>query len=204
MSVERYDPIANAWATRAPMPTPRSAAGAARLGSKIVVAGGEVPQLFDVNEVYDIGDDTWECREPMAIPRHGVPAVGLDDRILFPGGGVVQGLDATNAADAFVDLTLDSSPSPPAGLALGVHPNPARGEVEIRWVLPAGDRITLEIWDLHGRRIRHLMDREPRAAGSATMRWDGRDNGGRPVSAGLYIVRLRSAATISRRVALLP
>ncbi|MEG9501391.1 MAG: kelch repeat-containing protein, partial [Methylorubrum extorquens] len=35
-----YDPKANAWEARAPMPTPRAAGGAAPLGDKIHVVGG--------------------------------------------------------------------------------------------------------------------------------------------------------------------
>jgi hypothetical protein len=64
--------------------------------------GGEVPQLFDVNEVYDPLTDSWTTALPMPIPRHGIAAVALDDRVLCPAGGTVQGLQPTTAADSFV------------------------------------------------------------------------------------------------------
>jgi hypothetical protein len=88
------------------MPTARSATATAAFGSRIFVAGGEVPQLFSVNEVYDIPTNTWSCQAPMPLPRHGIAAVALDDRILMPAGGVVQGLNPTNLVDAFTPLRL--------------------------------------------------------------------------------------------------
>ena len=84
------------------MPTARSATATAALNGKIYVAGGEVPQLFAVNEIYDVETDTWESAAPMPIPRHGLAAVTLDDRILAPAGGIVQGINPTNAVDSFV------------------------------------------------------------------------------------------------------
>ncbi len=99
---ERYDPVADDWQVLKPMPTARSATATAACDGRIVVAGGEVPQLFDVTEVYDPETGDWDCLEPMAIPRHGVAAVSLGDRMLVPAGGVVQGLAPTAANDVFV------------------------------------------------------------------------------------------------------
>ena len=63
----------------------------AAFSGRIYVAGGEVPILFDINEVYDPALDAWATLAPMSIPRHGVASVALDDRILVPAGGAVQG-----------------------------------------------------------------------------------------------------------------
>ena len=46
----------------------------------------------------------------------------------------------------------------------------------------------VEIFDLTGRRVRHLQDD---GAGLAVMRWDGRDEFGRVVAPGLYLCRVR-------------
>ena len=84
------------------LPTARSAMAVAAFGRRIYVMGGELPMLFDVNEVYDISTGAWSCQAPMPLPRHGIAAVTLDDRILAPAGGVVQGLQPTNAVDSFI------------------------------------------------------------------------------------------------------
>jgi hypothetical protein len=52
---------------------------------------------------------------------------------------------------------------------------------------PAGGEFTLKIFDLKGRLVKSLHDREKNlAAGLET--WDGRDSGGRIAPAGAYIV----------------
>ena len=47
----------------------------------------------------------------------------------------------------------------------------------------------LEIFDLAGRRLGTLVDGE-RPAGAQVAAWDGRDDEGRAVAAGIYFVRL--------------
>ncbi len=69
-------------------------------------------------------------------------------------------------------------------------PNPAAGEVRLQLEAGAGGaaRPALGIHDAMGRVLRVLA---PAATGDgpATVRWDGRDGGGRPVAAGPYWVR---------------
>jgi flagellar hook assembly protein FlgD len=59
------------------------------------------------------------------------------------------------------------------------------------------------VLDLAGRIVRHLED-GVRQAGAHVVTWDGRSDAGKPVSAGLYIVRF-AAGDIrqSRRVLLI-
>lgn len=53
--------------------------------------------------------------------------------------------------------------------------------------------VRIDVYDLAGRRIRNLADREfPR--GATVLAWDGRDAGGAPVRPGVYFARLRSPA----------
>jgi flagellar hook assembly protein FlgD len=46
--------------------------------------------------------------------------------------------------------------------------------------------------------VRVLVD-GARAAGANTARWDGSDERGRPVAAGVYVARIVSAGTMSAR-----
>lgn len=80
--------------------------------------------------------------------------------------------------------------APPAALALAPPaPNPARGTVRLRWALPATGHVTLEVFDLGGRRVRVLADGafEP---GMHERAWDGRDDAGRALGPGIYFARL--------------
>jgi flagellar hook assembly protein FlgD len=63
----------------------------------------------------------------------------------------------------------------------------------------------MRIFDLSGRSIRTLIHGEMRNAGQQTPAfWDGRDDNGRQVSAGVYTVRLTvDAVHIQRHFALI-
>ncbi|MCA9752707.1 MAG: VCBS repeat-containing protein [Gemmatimonadetes bacterium] len=80
---------------------------------------------------------------------------------------------------------------PPAIARLRLAPNPFREDVEIAWDLPRHEEVSLEIFDVAGRRLRTLV-REARGAGTHSLGWDGRDARGRSVAPGVYLVRLKT------------
>jgi len=82
-------------------------------------------------------------------------------------------------------------------------PNPFNPEVRIDFALSTGQRVELGVFDLAGRRVAVLATGEA-AAGSHTATWNGRDEDGRAVGAGTYVVRLATAGGVgTRKVTLL-
>jgi glucose/arabinose dehydrogenase len=79
----------------------------------------------------------------------------------------------------------------PSLRALG--PMPFRGELRLAFGLPQTGRVRLDVFDVRGRRLRRLVDGE-RAAGTHRAIWDGRDEHGRHLGAGLYFVRMHTPA----------
>jgi hypothetical protein len=75
---------------------------------------------------------------------------------------------------------------------LGARPSPFRTGTVIRLELPRAGDVTLAVHDVAGRKVRTLM-RGLRPAGRIDVAWDGRGEGGQPVAAGVYLVRLDSA-----------
>jgi glucose/arabinose dehydrogenase len=75
-----------------------------------------------------------------------------------------------------------------APLALAAAPNPFRGGVELHWRLARSASVTVEIFDLRGRLVRRLHDDAGGIEGRT--RWDGTDQGGRRMPAGLYLARI--------------
>jgi spondin N/flagellar hook capping protein FlgD len=71
------------------------------------------------------------------------------------------------------------------------YPNPFNPRTTIAWNLPQSSRMSLEILDIKGRRIKALWNDEM-AAGPGQMEWDGRNEAGRPVTSGQYFYRLRA------------
>lgn len=87
----------------------------------------------------------------------------------------------------------DSSGSPtPANVLLRQNvPNPFNPTTTIPYVLPVTSRVRVAIFDVRGRLVRTLFDREE-AAGSHALTWDGRDTGGVAVPSGIYFCRLEA------------
>lgn len=71
------------------------------------------------------------------------------------------------------------------------RPNPFRPETTIPFRLAQGGHVVLEILSPAGRKVARLLDREV-AAGEHFVRWDGRDERGRPVASGIYFYRLEA------------
>ena len=81
-----------------------------------------------------------------------------------------------------------------------VAPNPVRGAATLRFGLPREGDVELALFDSQGRRMRVLVSGE-QPAGEFDLRWDGRDESGRPIASGLYFVRLRTGGrTITQRL----
>jgi hypothetical protein len=90
------------------------------------------------------------------------------------------------------------------GLALYAnHPNPFRAATTIHYSLPGAMPVRLVIHDVTGRTVRTLMN-GIQDAGDRQVIWDGRDESGSLVAAGVYLYRLDAGGTTSaRKMALL-
>lgn len=92
-----------------------------------------------------------------------------------------------------IDVGLD------ALLSLRAWPNPVATSLQLALRAPAGSELSLEVFDLAGRRVRAWAGR---ATGErTTLQWDLRDWQGKPVASGPYFLRLRSGdAEATRRI----
>jgi hypothetical protein len=73
------------------------------------------------------------------------------------------------------------------------QPNPFRGTTSIAFDLPVASSVTLEVFDLLGRKVVTLAQGE-HPAGSHTVEWNLRDTSGGAVRPGVYIYRLLAGA----------
>lgn len=91
-----------------------------------------------------------------------------------------------------------------ASTRLRIMPNPMRSSTELRWVITRSQSIRVDVLDVQGRIVRRLVH-GLRPAGPGSVVFDGRDDFGREIEAGVYVVRLSgNEALTSRRVVLLP
>jgi flagellar hook assembly protein FlgD len=82
------------------------------------------------------------------------------------------------------------------------YPNPFNPETSIKYQLPARTLVILRIYNALGQEVRTLVD-GLQDAGSYATQWDGKDNKGRPLSAGIYLMRLEAGEfTMTRKMAM--
>jgi hypothetical protein len=70
-------------------------------------------------------------------------------------------------------------------------PQPSRGVQTMQLVVPSGRPVEVQVFDAAGRRVRNLGSFRAAGATPLEVRWDGRDDEGRRVAAGVYFVRGR-------------
>ncbi|OLE45185.1 MAG: hypothetical protein AUG14_01725 [Candidatus Rokubacteria bacterium 13_1_20CM_2_68_19] len=85
-TVYEYDPARDAWATRAPMPTPRGGLAAAGVGNRIHALGGTSDGVTNAHEIYDAVANRWSSANPLPTARDHLAAVAFRGQIWVLGG----------------------------------------------------------------------------------------------------------------------
>ncbi len=164
----------------------------------------ETPTMLAVEFSLDRGGNwttAWEGT-PTAGPSAGsyfVPA----QRLAVPGGAaaaraLVRARLRVPVGEVATPAAYYDSPSPEAATLGWPTPNPGCGLIRLPVSLAAG-MARLTIHDLRGRRVRTWT----LATGDYLVAWDGRDDEGRRLAAGAYIVRLEQAGSVMTRKATL-
>ncbi|MCZ6777251.1 MAG: DNRLRE domain-containing protein [Ignavibacteria bacterium] len=78
------------------------------------------------------------------------------------------------------------------------YPNPFNPVTTIRYSLPNGLHVILEIHDNLGRKIKTLVH-ERQGSGTHQVQWDGTNEEGREVATGVYVYRLRTESFVETR-----
>ena len=145
------------------------------------------------------GDNTRDNVEQVVLPA---AAPGLYSVFVRHKGALVNGAqDYSIVASGELEppeiVGVDAAAGA-AGFAIaGAYPNPFVAGTRIELVLPARGAVEVGVYDLGGRRVRDL-DRSLREAGRHVLTWDGRDERGARLPAGIYF--LRAAADGAERV----
>jgi hypothetical protein len=71
------------------------------------------------------------------------------------------------------------------------YPNPFNPTTVIKYDLPEGRSTVIQVYDILGKQIRTLI-KGHEEAGFKTKVWDGTDDLGRPVSAGVYLYQIQA------------
>jgi immune inhibitor A len=160
-------------------------------------------------------DSLWELESTVpygAVSYAGDPYPGTANNRTFNGGSVpssdsyagsqtyvaVQNVSNSGpvmTCDLFVspaDVEEDASETRPMACQLTQnYPNPFNPLTVIEYTVPRAGRVSLEIFNLLGQRIRTLVD-EKHEKGQHSVTWDGTSDQGIAVPTGVYLCRLET------------
>ena len=95
-AVQRFDPAANRWVQLKDAPGKVSDAGAAIIGGRLVVAGGEsIGTVFNTVWAYDLASGTWSSLPNLAEPRHGLAVAAIGNTLYAIDGASQPGHNAS-------------------------------------------------------------------------------------------------------------
>jgi serine protease AprX len=108
------------------------------------------------------------------------------------GSGRVQ---ADSLVGAVASAVEDNLPPTPALTVWQNYPNPFNPITTIRFELARAMRVGVDIFDIAGRKVSTLANREF-VAGSHTVVWNGTDDAGTRLASGVYVYRVSAGGTI--------
>jgi hypothetical protein len=132
---------------------------------------------------------------PLGSGMNGpVNALTVYDGALIAGGSfsTAGGNPASHIAQWSEPAAVDGNPERVA-FTPQVYPNPCSGACRISFRLPSAGPVTVDIADVGGRMVRHLLAAS-HVAGDYSLVWDGRDDSGRLLSPGVYLTRVQTSA----------
>jgi len=125
---------------------------------------------------------------------------------LLAGEGLAGIQSAAESALVFwnaLNLDLTDEVTTPQKFTLHAnYPNPFNPSTTISYDLPKRSLVTLGIYDLLGKQIKTLVN-QSQDAGNKIAMWNGTDNLGRPVSAGVYLYQIQAGDFTQTRKMLL-
>ena len=147
-----------------------------------------------------VADGTWdESLEDFAFVTEqlGLGTHIIQTRATNAVGNVQSVADAETVLVSAVTAVEPGGPeiglpaSPPVVSLNDARPNPTHGETQFSWTLSAPARVTLDIYDVSGRRVRTLASGDF-DAGTHQASWDGLDESGTQAASGHYLYRLEA------------
>jgi len=174
-------------------------------GAAASCAGWPATQL-----VQGIGDELWirlGFAVPTVVTTPGSGPVTTDELTVivsgashapFPGGNVQvlsEGLETTVLPRSSIVVSAPPQDAPGAarGVVLGqARPNPFNPSTTVRYSLPGPMPVELSVYDLAGRRVARLVQREQDGPAWHEVEWDGVDDAGHAVASGVYLFRLNT------------
>ena len=164
---------------------PAIAAGAVTdIGVKFAYAilGSTIHGPTDLMEIDFRVEEGFAGQTEVALVRLSLGPTTADREVFSPDSRVVLGSETAIVTDETAPLEFDLQPN---------YPNPFNAHTVINYSIDRAGPVELDVLDLLGRTVRHLVSGRL-ASGAHAVNWDARDDGGRPVATGVYVIRLQA------------
>ena len=152
----------------------------------ILAAGGSPAPVFEVmsgTETFDPGV-LFQAGYGLLLQGNASGKVAFFATITSPGGTV-----ECDPQFAVASANEEASEVPEESALEQNYPNPFNPTTEIRFTLSDPGQVTLQVYDILGRKVATLVDGQLGAA-AHTVTWNGRDDAGQSVASGTYLYRL--------------
>jgi hypothetical protein len=174
------------------------------LRDRMVMFGGGYQDGSDhnLNDVWALSlsgsPAAWTALNPAGSPPPGRYAhtaiydAAVDRMVVFAGGTLANA--RYNDVWMLRWTTPASVEDAPAQLRLGVpRPNPSRGGTFVDFELAKPARVTLDVFDAQGRRVKRVTD-QWFAAGRHVSMWRGDDEAEHALGTGVYFIRMQAGS----------
>jgi hypothetical protein len=163
-----------------------TAGGVARMRA---VSGGGGSHAQESRRVeFGLGQAASVDRIVVRWPSGTVDSVDASSRALLPIDEVIAWREGTGIVATAVEPIVAAG-----GPSFRLHPNapnPFAAETTIRFEAPGATPVKLRVFDVAGRAVRTLVDGITPGGTAHRVRWDGRNDHGEAVAAGVYFYRL--------------
>lgn len=136
------------------------------------------------NPVYSYADEYYPSLSHLGERSWIAWGRGYDRFKAFYAGVYLQSLMAGSSGVADPETELF-----PAPRVENCHPNPFNPTTTIDFSVPKAGNVKLSIYDLKGRKIRTMLDKEL-LSGKHNVVWDGKDDDGLISASGIYFIRI--------------
>jgi len=161
-----------------------------------VVPSGAFVNLLEDHRV-DLEKKVWQVVEiPLGVFKIDRPITSITFAGSFGGTFYLDDirLVAATPPPSATAVLEEHTATVPKSFTLGQnYPNPFNSNTTICFALPENQEVKLSIFNLAGQQVVTLVQ-GARQAGTYTVRWDGRDDDGRPLASGVYLYRLRTGS----------
>ncbi len=149
--------------------------------------------------------------DPLGVPIAAMPVPEIQPALITIGGATLLAASTLRTEPQFgayrIGIQVDGQSADvgeevvgenAAIRLLGARPNPAVSSTTLRFRTPDPHPVTLRLFNADGRLVRKLIDGETYEVGQMIeVKYDGRDDAGRRVGAGVYFCELRTSSGVT-------